>query len=549
VTLRTFLPLPMALAAAMTTIAATAPVPAPRLQPAERVDTATLARIRDEGLHRSQVMDTAFWLSDRYGPRLDGSPEMAEAGAWAMTRLREWGLANVHEEPFPARRGWSLASFHATMTSPRVMPIIGVPRAWTPGTNGPVTARVVRPVIHTAADAERYRGTLRGAIVLTQPARAVRMLEHGDGLVIRYDDQNGKWAREAMTPEAPVPAPATPPPATVPAAPASSPRPAARPFNLLQFYKDEGVVALIDRGPNGDLADGGSNLSWRVQRTDGGTVVAEDGTDVDDPAGTLPQIVIAVEQYNRMVRLLDHDVPIEMELEVGVRWSDAARARSFNIVGDIPGRDKADEVVMLGAHFDSWQGATGATDNAAGVSAMMEAMRIIRTLGLQPRRTIRLALWGGEEEGLFGSAAYAATHLGTMTHPTPDLARTTAYFNLDNGTGRIRGIWTQGRTAVQPIFAAWMAPLADLGVTMVSPRAVEQTDHVTFDALGIPAFQFIQERYEYNSRTHHTNMDVYDRLQPDDLKQMAVVAAVFAWQAATRDEPLPRTTAPSMGGH
>lgn len=536
----------MTLAAAITTVVVAAPA-VPRQAP-ERVDTAAIARIREEGLHRSQAMDTAFWLSDRYGPRLDGSPEMAEAGAWAMTRLRSWGLANVHEEPFPARRGWSLTSFHATMTSPRVMPIVGVPRAWTPGTNGSITARVVRPVIHTAADAARYRGTLRGAIVLTEPARAVRMLEHGDGLVIRYADQDGKWAREAMTPEPPAPRTVETPPAAAPATTAPSTRPAARPFNLLQFYKDEGVVALIDRGPNGDLADGGSNLSWRVQRADGGTIVAEDGTDVDDPNGTLPQIVIAVEQYNRMVRLLDHDVPIEMDLDVGVRWADAAPAQSFNIVGDIPGRDKADEVVILGAHFDSWQGATGATDNAAGVSAMMEAMRIIRTLGLQPRRTIRLALWGGEEEGLFGSAAYAATHLGTLTRPTPDLARTTAYFNLDNGTGRIRGIWTQGRAAVQPIFAAWMAPLADLGVTMVSPRAVEQTDHVTFDALGIPAFQFIQERYEYNSRTHHTNMDVYDRLQPDDVKQMAVVAAVFAWQAATRDEPLPRTTAPAMGG-
>jgi hypothetical protein len=541
VTARTLLPLPLALVVAMTTTGAAAPALG---QSAERVDTAAFARIRDEGLHRSQVMDTAFWLSDRYGPRLDGSPEMAEAGEWTMTRLRGWGLANVHEEPVPARRGWSLTSFHATMTSPRVMPIIGVPRAWTPGTSGPITARVVRPVIHTAADADRYRGTLRGAIVLAQPARAVRMLEHGDGLVIRYDDQGGKWAREAMTPEPPAPAPVARPPA---AAASSSSRRPSRPFNLLRFYRDEGVVAVIDRGSNGDLSAGGSNLSWRVQRTDGGTIVAEDGLGVDDPDGTLPQVVIAVEQYNRMVRLLDHDVPVEMELEVGVRWSDATAAHSFNVIGDIPGSDKADEVVILGAHFDSWQGATGATDNAAGVSAMMEAMRIIRALGLRPRRTIRLALWGGEEEGAFGSRAYAAAHLGTPARPRPDLARTTAYFNLDNGTGRIRGIWTQRRAAVQPIFAAWMAPLADLGVTMVSPRAVEQTDHVTFDALGIPAFQFIQERYEYNSRTHHTNMDVYDRLQPDDLKQMAVVAASFAWQAATRDEPLPRAAAPGPG--
>jgi Zn-dependent M28 family amino/carboxypeptidase len=224
-----------------------------------------------------------------------------------------------------------------------------------------------------------------------------------------------------------------------------------------------------------------------------------------------------------------------------VKFNEETAALSgFNVVGEIPGTDKKDEIVLLGAHFDSWQSATGATDNAAGSASMMEALRIIKAAGLQPRRTIRIALWGAEEGGLLGSKNYVTEHLGTKDAPKPEAAKLAAYFNLDNGTGKVRGIWMQSNPAVEPIFRAWIAPLKDLGVTILGPRSVSQTDHVSLDAVGIPAFQFVQERYEYNSRTHHTNMDFLDRVQPEDMKQIATVAAVFAWQAANRDQMLPR---------
>jgi hypothetical protein len=536
-------------------------------QAAERVDAAAVARIRDEGLNRSQALDTVFWLTDRYGPRLTGSPDFEEAGDWAVKRLTAWGVANVRKERFAFGRGWSLVRFHATMMAPRVMPIIGLPQAWTPGTPGLVTADVVRPVITSAADARAYAGTLKGKIVLTQPAREVRMLEHGDGTVLRYDDQSGRWRDEAL---APVPArgggeargrgPARggeaarrgggagrgdgaagrggPAPES---ARGAAVNPAPR-FNLLEFYRDEGVVALFDRGADGDLAAGGSGLGWVTQRVDGGTITLHDGgPSPADSAAVLPQVTLAVEHYNRLVRLVDREIPVRVELLVETRETPETTPRGFNIVGEIPGTDKAGEIVLLGAHFDSWHGATGATDNATGVAAMMEVLRIFRATGLRPRRTVRIGLWGAEEQGLLGSAVYVREHLGTPASPRPELAAHTAYFNLDNGTGRIRGIWMQGRAAVRPVFAAWSGAVRDLGVDLLSPRSVSQTDHVSFERVGVPAFQFVQERYEYNSRTHHTNMDVYDRVQPEDVRQQAVVAAVFAWHAATREERLPAT--------
>jgi carboxypeptidase Q len=503
----------------------------------EPVDAAVIAKIRDEALNRSHVEDTLFWLTDRYGPRLHGSPEFEEAGDWAIKQLQTWGLSNVQKERFPSGPGWSLVRFNASMVDPRVMPIIGVPKAGSLGTSGRVTAEVVRPLISSAADAARYRGTLQGKIVLTQPARAVRMLEHGDGTVLRYDDDGGKWRKEAMTGGPPRP----PAPAVTPdAAPPPPPRPAGTIFDLEAFYRQEGVVALFDRGPSTDLASGGSLMSWRTQRTDGGTVVAEDFALSRDPAVGLPEVTLAVEHYNRMARLVDRGVPVRVELELAVRWTPEDIPRGFNIVGELPGTDKADEVVLVGAHFDSFHGATGATDNAAGVTAMMEALRVLKAAGLRPRRTIRIGLWGDEESGTVGSETYVARHLGTRAKPLPELAKLSAYFNLDNGTGRIRGVWSQQNAGAQRMFEAWSAPLKDLGVDLISPRWVGQSDHQPFEEMDVPAFQFVQERYEYGSRTHHTNMDFLDRVQVDDVKQMAAVVAVFAWHAATREGLMPR---------
>lgn len=505
-------------------------------QTTEPVDPAAIARIREEGFSRSALRDTIFWLTDRYGPRLQGSPEHEEAGDWVIERLREWGVENVRKERFATGRGWSLTAFHATMVEPRVMPIVGMPQAWTPGTDGTIRAEVVRPVIDSAGDAAEWRGRLAGRIVLLQPEREVRMLEHGDGVVVRYDDQDGRWRREAMTPE--------PPPAAAPL-PAAPARGAAGPppFNLAAFYRAEGVAALFTYGADTDMARGGSNLSWRHQRPDGGTIFVQSGSSpYAQPDGRLPRVTLAVEHYNRMVRLVDRGVPVTVELEVGVRFreEDPGRPNGFNVVGEIPGTDLADEIVLIGAHLDSWHGATGATDNASGVATMMEVLRIIKASGLQPRRTIRIGLWGSEETGLNGSSAYVREHLGTPGDARPERGRMAAYFNLDNGTGPIRGVWMQGNAGVAPIFEAWAAALPDLDVDLLSPRGVPSTDHVPFDSVGVPAFQFVQERYEYTSRTHHSNMDFADRIQFDDLERNAVIAAVFVWHAATRDEPLPR---------
>jgi hypothetical protein len=504
-------------------------------QPPEPIDRKAIAAIRSEALDRSEVADTLFWLTDRYGPRLHGSPEFEEAGEWVLTRLRAWGLTDVRKERFPAGPGWSLARFNAAMIEPRVMPIIGVPKARSAGTPGRVTAEVVRADITSAADAERYRGTLKGKIVLTQTARAVRMLEHGDGPVLRYDDQGGTWRKEAMSEGPPKPPP--PAPAASHTAPATAAAPAAAPaFDMEAFFKSEGVVALFDRGPATDMASGGSLLSWRVQRVDGGTVVADDFATTT----SIPEVTLAVEHYNRLVRLVEHGVPVRVELEIDVRWTPEDEPRGFNILGEIAGTDKAGEVVLIGAHFDTFHGATGATDNSAGVAAMMEAMRVVQAAGLRPRRTIRIGLWGNEEDGLEGSQTYVARHLGTSAAPLPDHAALSAYFNLDNGTGRIRGIWSQANPAARRIFEAWSAPLKDLGVDLISPRWVAQTDHQSFDRAGVPAFQFVQERYEYGARTHHTNMDVLDRVQMDDVRQMAAVVAIFAWHAANREAMMPR---------
>lgn len=530
---------------------ATASIALPQAQ-SEKLDYAAIGRIRDEGLNRSQIMDTVFWLTDRYGPRVTGSPQILAASDWAMKKMTEWGLSNVHREEWEFGTGWSLERFSAHLVEPEIQPLIGFPKAWSVGTDGPVIADVVRVTIRNDADFAKYRGQLKGKIVLGQPARVVRMLE--GPLILKMADT---MTSEALT--TPIPAERSgrgrgglstgSDQARGSDADEAPNQPSARQFQqrLQQFYRNEGVVAVFDRDRDNDMAAGGSNLSWQQQRTDGGTVFPGTANRNLAPAG-VPQVTLAVEHYNRMVRLIEHEVPVKAELDLRVRFH--ADARGFNTIAEIPGTDLAGEVVILGAHFDSVNAATGATDNAAGSAAMMEALRIIRMLGLKPRRTIRVGLWGGEEEGLLGSKAYVAAHFGDPETMQLKLehAKLAAYFNLDNGTGRIRGIWMQGNLAVRPIFEQWIAPLADLGVTILGPRAVSQTDHVSFDNVGLPAFQFVQERLEYNSRTHHSNMDVYDRLQRDDLVQQATIAAIFAYTAAMRDEKLPRKALPTPTG-
>jgi hypothetical protein len=497
----------------------------------EPVDAATISKIRDEGLNRSQVMDTVFWLADRYGPRLVGSPEIEEAGDWAMQQLQKWGVQNVRKERFPIGKGWSLVNFHATMTAPRVMPIIGVPKAWTPGIASRVSADVVRVQLASEADCTKLRGTLRGKIVLAQPARGALLCSDGD-LVLRSRARS--VARALSMP---------PPRAGAARGSAGARRGAAggAPPALSVARSTGRRVALFDRGAKRHRA--GGDLTWQSSIPavrSPSSRAARNAAPRRLPQVTSPSNTTTAGPSART------QVPVKVDSNCnGHRRADGRRRLQHRVD---PGTDKADEIVLIGAHFDSWQGATGATDNATGSAEMMEVLRIVKTLGLHPRRTIRIGLWGGEEAGLVGSRFYASEHLGTRAQPKPENEKHAAYFNLDNGTGKVRGIWMQQNAAVEPIFRAWIAPLKDLGVDILGPRSVSQTDHTSFDSVGVPAFQFVQERYEYNSRTHHTNMDFVDRVQAEDVKQAATVAAVFAWQAATREEKLPRKPSPG-GGH
>jgi hypothetical protein len=500
---------------------------------AEKLDTGMISAIRDEGLAHSEAMDHVIRLADVYGPRVTGSPGLRQAGDWAIKKLGAWGLSNVHKEPWPFGKGWSLVRFSAHMIEPQVQPLIGYPKSWTPGTGGVVTADVVRADINTDADFEKYRGKLAQKIVLTQPARDVRMLE---GIIVQ------RWT-DALLKESE----STPPAAAEPPAPNRSGQPTQQ-ERIQQFLIKEGVIATLDRGADAFLVAGDNQMSWRTQRTDGGTVFVTTGGPHDNTnaGAVVPSVTLAVEHYNRMVRVLDQGIPVKVELDIQTQFHAETEMNGFNIIADLPGSDLTNEIVLIGAHLDSHQSGTGATDNAAGSAAMMEAMRILKAVGAKPRRTIRLALWGGEEEGMLGSKAYVKEHIGDPASKTtrPEYQNLSAYYNLDNGTGRVHGVWLQGNLAIAPIFRAWFEPLRDLGVTTIAPRSVSGSDYQSFDAIGIPAFQFMQDRLEYNSRTHHSNMDTVDRVQRDDLVQMAVVATTFAYNTAVRPEKLPRKTPP-----
>jgi carboxypeptidase Q len=500
-----------------------------------KLDYAMFSKIRDEAMHRSQALDHVSWLADVYGPRLQGSPSMRQAGEWVQKTLHAWNLANVHEERWPFGKGWALTRFSANMIEPQAQPLIGVPRSWTPGTPGPITADVVRVDLRSEADFDKYRGKLAGKIVLTQPTRDVKTLE---GIVVQR--WNDALLKEAMT----MPIPAAQPPAPE----GAGNRQAAFADKVQQFFLDEHVAAAFDRGSDAFIVPGDNQMSWRTQRTDGGTIFPSAGGPHDTAkAGKMvPSVTLAVEHYNRLLRILDKGLPVKVELDVQAQFFDETEPNGFNVFADLPGTDPSGEFVMLGAHLDSVGTGNGATDNAAGVAVMMEAMRVLKAVGAKPRRTIRIGLWGGEEEGLLGSKAYVRAHLAdpqTMALK-PEHEKISAYYNLDNGTGRIHGVWMQGNLAVIPIFEEWIKPLRDFDVTTLTPQSVRGSDYLSFDDVGIPAFQFMQDRIEYNSRTHHSNMDVVDRIQRDDLVQMAVVVATMAYDTAMRDQKLPRKPLP-----
>ena len=524
-------PLLSACAALMLTLAL---VPVSAQQAAEKIDYDAIYKIKQEGFQNSKVMEIMSWLTDVYGPRLTNSPGFRKAGDWAVKEMTGWGLTNVKLEPFgPFGRGWANEKFYMMATTPGAsFPVIGYPQAWTASTNGVLSGDAALAVIETPEDIAANKGKLKGKIVLTQAMREVealwnppaqRFTEDQLRAMVAETDQVGRGGRGGAR-------------AGGPGQRAGGPgggRGQAQSFarTRMQFFKDEGVLALVAAG-----------------RGDGGTVFVQGGQGVGSREANadlgLPSVTIAVEHYGRIVRNLEKQMPVKIELEIKNTFSDDTM--SFNVVGEIPGTDKADEIVMLGAHFDSWHSGTGATDNAAGSAVMMEAMRILKQSGLRLRRTVRIGLWGGEEQGLLGSRAYVTNHFANRADMVlkPDHAKFSSYYNVDNGTGAIRGVYTQGNEAVVPLFEAWMKPFHNIGMTTLTVRDTGGTDHQSFDAVGLPGFQFIQDPVEYSSRTHHSNMDVYERIQAADMKQNAVIVAAFVYHAANRDEKLPRKPLP-----
>jgi carboxypeptidase Q len=497
----------------------------------EPVDLSVIQRIKAEAFENSKVMDHEFYLTDVYGPRLTNSPNYKAAGDWVVKRLKEYGLTNVREEAWgPFGRSWTFSRYSAHMIEPQYSPLIGFPLAWTPGTDGAVQGDAIFAPLANDADLEKFRGKLRGKVVLTMPAKQINMVL--DPLGHRLTDAE----LEART-------------ITLDPARLSNPFRAAGPVvtpeererqrqfrkKLNQYLKDEGALVVLQYGYNGD----------------GGTVFASEGgsRDPKDPVPP-PMVAVTPEHYNRVVRLLEHKIPVKLEFDIKAQFHEPVD--SFNVVGEIEGTSKKDEIVMLGAHLDSWHGGTGATDNATGSSVAIEAVRILKSLNMPMARTVRIALWGGEEEGLLGSKAYVKQHFAdreTM-RPTAEYAKLSAYYNDDTGTGRFRGIGANGNLQVVPIFEAWLKPFHDLGATTVSgvssltARPPGGTDHTSFDYVGLPGFGFMQDPMEYNTRTHHSNMDVYDRVQPGDVMQCSAIMASFVYHTATRAQMMPRIPMP-----
>ncbi|MGZ5453094.1 MAG: M20/M25/M40 family metallo-hydrolase [Candidatus Aminicenantales bacterium] len=486
------------------------------------VDWDMAAKIREEGLQRSQVMDIVGYMTDVLGGRLTLSEDMKRAQAWAKDKMEKIGLANVVIEPFmDYGAAWDNEYFSLQMLEPDYQPMVGFPLAYTSGTKGKViTPAVIAADIQTKKDLDRYKGKLKGAVILATPPYTLDMAALTQG-VSRLTADDLARLEEAVVPR-PQRAPVTPPP----------PNPdLVKPEERLAFFRAEGAVAVLQctGGQMGSVVGfsrpGANEDKWSREKT----------------LATLPLIAVTPEHYNRMFRVLKRGIPVKVEVEVRNRIGEKVEKAS-NVLGEIPGSDLAGEVVMLGAHYDSWHEAAGASDTAAGCAVALEAARILKAIGVQPRRTIRVAFWGGEEQGLHGSREYVNAHFGNPEDPKigakPDYEKFSAYFNQDYGAGQFRGLYLQGNERVRRLFAAWMEPFRDFGMTALSIQSVGSTDHVSFDAAGLPGFQFIQDRI--GGTAGHTNLDFYDTLRPEDLMKNAVVEAFFAYQAAMADERIPR---------
>jgi hypothetical protein len=587
---------PPAAPAPPTTPAATRPADPGPVTPAAPTDP--IEQIKNEALNKSQVMATLSHLTDVIGPRLTGSPGMKRANEWTKEQLMtKWGLENAHLEKWGTfGKSWTLKRFSIQVVEPQCIPLIAFPKAWSPGVLGPVVGEVIDlDAVKTEAELEKLKGKLKGAFVLVSPPSDAEA--HFEPLGSRLTDKellelaNASEAAARRPRQARPQTPATPPTgpvaANAPAAPPATPAPAQPPAGgrfamtteqrqrvqlqrkKMTFAMEEGATAVLEVSTMGD----GGTL-FVAQATVPSAPLPEPGAapnpaarrisawDKDAPK-FLPQITVAKEHYNRLIRMIRQGETPKIALDLAVETQDDVD--TFNTIAEIPGTDLKDEVVMLGGHMDSWHSGTGATDNAAGVSVGMEAVRILKALDLKPRRTIRIGLWSGEEQGLYGSAGYVKEHFGqrgdggrgagtgaagpdgrgmAAAQPKvtikPEYEKFSGYFNLDNGTGKVRGIYLQGNEAARAVFRPWLTPFKEMGASTITISNTGGTDHLSFDAIGLPGFQFIQDVVEYDSRTHHSNQDLYDRIQADDMKQASAIMAAFVYQTAMRDQKLPR---------
>ena len=520
-------------------------------QPAqEKIDTAAVSAIKKEAMDHSQVMEILSYLTDIYGPRLTWSPEYRQAAEWVSSKLNDWGLQDVHFEGWaPMGKGWTLKRFSAEVIEPRSFPLIAYPKAWSPGVKGAVRGEAVYLKAKTEGELQQYKGKLKNAFVLLDDPRPLQArfkpdaTRLTDSALVKLADagpQRGPMFR----------------------ADSSMIQRFIQEMQLnarkVEFCQKEGAAVLVSNSPGDDGTIYVQGASIPVApKSFADLFSARTNPYGADAPKILPQVVVSAEQYNRMVRMIQKgERPrIEMQLEVAFTKPDSG----FNIIGEIPGTDLKDEVVMIGGHFDSWHSGTGATDNGTGSAVCMEAVRILQKLGLKPRRTIRIGLWGGEEEGLDGSRAYVERHFaersgnfitqmmgsGGEVKTKPGYEKFSVYFNNDNGTGRVRGVHMQGNEAARPIFREWLSAYNDPTAQTLTLSNTGGTDHLSFDGVGLPGFQFIQDPIDYGTRTHHSNMDVWDRAQEDDLKQASAIMAVFAFNAATRPELFPRKPMPS----
>ena len=538
----------------------------------DSVDSQMVEKIKQEGLERSQVMETISYLTDVSGPRLTGSPETLVAGQWAKKRLQEYGLENVQLESWgPFGRGWSLQSYRANVVSPNFFGLIAYPKAWTPSTPTTVRGEPIYLDASTPEELEKYRGKLGRAIVLISPPRELKPwfdppgARQTDSDLLNLANSEVGGSRRRRPPGVEPGTPAGGLNAASGASTTRAPQPSNAPNPSLttdkwQMCYDEGAAVVLEpgRGDGGTVFVASATMPRRAdpQREirspgEGGPMSRGARPWTVDSPPILPQMVLAAEHYNRLVRMIQKGVVPQLEIDIESTYHDGD-ANCFNIIAEIPGGDLKEEVVMIGAHFDSWHAGTGATDNAIGSGVMIESMRILKSIGAVPRRTIRIALWTGEEQGLLGSRAYVSEHFGKLQVPQrrgeggsvleykPEYEKFSTYFNLDNGAGKIRGIYLQGNEAARPIFRSWLSPFADMGASTVAAANTGGTDHQSFTGIGLPGFQFIQDPIEYDTRTHHSSMDVYERLIEDDAKQASVIIATFAYHAAMRDEKIPR---------